>query len=325
MNLLATPPDSWLHRLLHGFCGCRLATEPRPRRQCGRTGSDPAQEGPEPERLPSPVHRRPRCRSSKPESPLGAQEDRPFPRPRRGRLPADHPRGDQGGRPGPEPAGQPLVRPPRPDPAGRRPADPAHRPRDGHPGTPHARATGRDPRRRRRDGPRPADRWPSIEHQAALTGEAAVQAEPRGARADQGPEEGRGRRAQAAARRGHRPAQGQRHRLPRPRGLGPARRSDQPRRGPRARRAARAEHAGRARRSARAVRLAAALARLPRRGRHADPLRPLHRAQEERRRADPERPASHAGPGPALDLRADRLAGSRPSRRPTASCRAGAS
>ena len=52
---------------------------------------------------------------------------------------------------------------------------------------------------------------------------------PRGPRAAQGPEEGRGRRAPTAAGRGRRPAQGRGHRVPRPRRLGPAGRADQPR------------------------------------------------------------------------------------------------
>ena len=86
----------------------------------------------------------------------------------------------------------------------------------------------------------------AIAHQAAMTGEAAVQAQKGGPCADQGPEEGRGRGAQTAAGRGDRLAQGQRYRLPRQGRLGPSGRTDQPGRGPPPRRAARDEHAGRA-------------------------------------------------------------------------------
>ena len=68
-----------------------------------------------------------------------------------------------------------------------------------------------------------------------------------------------------------------------------------------------------------------ALARLPRRGRHADPLRPLHRPQEERRDADARAHRIARCRWPSAGSSSRSSPGSRPSRRPTGSCRVGAS
>ncbi len=253
-----------------------------------------------------------------------AEEDRAHHRPRCGRLSADHPRGDPGGRQRSEPVHESLVRPPRFDPAGRRSAHPAHRPGDGHPGLDRAEqlveihSVGAE-----MDRVRPTEA--SIAHQAGLTGEAAVQAQKEErarikARKKAEAAERKQKRVEAVAWRKANDivflGRGVSGRL----GERTSRDEDLLGAGlpvmstPAELRARIGTH-----------RFSLALARLPRGSRHADALRPLHHPQEERRDPDAQRAASLARPGPAPGSSNGSSRGFRPSPWPMGSCPTAAS